>query len=226
MKKNILVVDDNELILLGLAKVLENESFEVTTAGTGAAALEKLSSCRYDLCLLDIHLPDMNGLDLMKFIKDMCPASKVVIMSASFFNSASISEDLQQSTGSGACRFVAKPFSLCEITEVVRKELEEDEDFRFIGSRFVKCHRKISRRALPDSITFFMTLIDDGEAKRMTFQAKAIDLSQEGVGLQTDFPLKISQVIGFGTELSNRSGVVVWSSMVDEQTYRAGVKFA
>ncbi|MBU4261393.1 MAG: hypothetical protein KKC76_05870 [Proteobacteria bacterium] len=71
-----------------------------------------------------------------------------------------------------------------------------------------------------------MTMIVEGEAKRMAFQAKAFDFSEEGIGLLTDFPLRISQIIGFEAELGNRSGVVEWSSMVDEQTYRAGVKFA
>ncbi|MBU0968646.1 MAG: response regulator [Proteobacteria bacterium] len=230
MHKNILIVDDNELILFGLAKALSHESFNVTTADTGTAALEKLSSCRYDLCLLDIHLPDFNGLDLMKFIKDMCPDTKVVIMSASYFNSATISEDLQQATSNGACRFVAKPFSLCEITEVVRTLLDQDKDFhaefRSTGSVFGKGGREIQRRGFTDPITFSMTLIVEGETRRMSFQAKGLDLSEEGIGLLTDFPLKISQIIGFEAELNNRSGVVIWSEVVDEQTYRAGVKFA
>jgi len=228
--KNILVVDDNELIRFGLAKALSHESFEVATAGTGAEALEKLCSCRYDLCLLDIDLPDFNGLELMKFIKDMCPATKVVIMTASYCNSSHLSRNIQEATANGACRLIAKPFSLCEITGVVRKLLGQDEDcqsgFRFTGSGFVKCRRKIKRRVFPDDITFSMTLIADGESKRMNFQAKAVELSEEGIGLLTDFPLKISQIIGFEAELGNRSGVVVWSSMVDERTYRAGVKFA
>lgn len=230
MKNNILVVDDNELILFGLAKALSYESFEVETAGTGTAALEKLNSCQYDLCLVDIHLPDFNGLSLLKFIQAMCPATRVIIMSASYFNSADVSEDLQEATSNGACQFVAKPFSLCEITELVRKVLEQDEDLeaglRLTGSGFGQCRREIKRRVFTDPISFSMTLIVEGETRRMTFQAKAVDLSEEGVGLLTDFPLKISQIVGFKAELGNRSGVVVWSEVLDEQTYRAGVKFA
>ena len=230
MQKNILVVDDNELILFGLAKALRHDDYEVATAATGAAALEKLGSCKYDLCLLDVQLPDFNGLELLTFIKDMCPATKVIIMSASYFNSAFLSESIQQATANGACRFVAKPFSLCEITEVVHKVLAQDKDslsgFHYTGNGSAKCRRRVQRRVLPDSVTFFMTLIDDGEVKRMDFEAKTIDFSEEGIGLLTSFPLKISQVIGFDQELENRSGVVVWTDMVDERTYRAGVKFA
>jgi len=231
VKKNILVVDDNELILLGLAKALANEALEVATADTGARALEKLSSCRYDLCLLDIHLPDFSGLELMKFIKDMCPHTKVVIMSASYFTSAQLSSSIQDATASGACQFVAKPFSLCEITAVVRKVLGLDEDC-CAGSRFtdrgflMKCRRKMQRSALTDQVKFSMTQIVDGESRRMTFQGKAVDLSEGGIALLTDFPLKNSQVISFEAMLGYRSGVVVWSEMVDEQTYRAGVQFA
>ena len=229
MHKNILVVDDNELIRFGLAKALSHESFEVATADTGAAALEKLCSCRYDLCLLDIDLPDFNGLELLKFIKDMCPATKAVIMTASSCSSSPLSGNIQEAA-SGACLLIAKPFSLCEITEVVRKLLDQDEDCQsglgLTGGGFARCGRKSQRRVFPDDITFSMTLIADGESKRMNFQAKSFDLSAEGIGLLTAFPLKISQIIGFEAELGNRSGVVVWSSMVDERTYRAGVKFA
>jgi DNA-binding response OmpR family regulator len=228
--KNILVVDDNELILLGLAKALRHESFEVATADTGTMALEKLSSCQYDLCLLDIHLPDFTGLELMKFIKDMCPSTKVIIMTASCFNSSYLSKNMQEAIINGACHFVAKPFSLGEITDVVKKTLEEGDDFhasfRLTGSGFVKSRRKIIRKAITAGVTFSMTLIEEGETKRMAYQAKSVDLSEEGIGLMTDYPLKSSQIVGFGEELGNRSGVVVWSAMVNEQTYRAGVKFA
>jgi len=230
VKKNILVVDDNELILLGLAKALRHESFEVATADTGARALEKLCACQYELCLLDIHLPDFNGLELMKFIKDMCPYTKVIIMSASYFNSSYLSQNIQEAITNGACDFVAKPFSLYEMTDVVRKALEQEDDFqsgsRFTGSGFVKSRRKMPRKTFAGSLTFSMTMIVEGEVKRMTFQAKSVDHSEEGIGLLTDYPLKCSQIIGFDADLGNRSGVVVWSTGVDEQTYRAGVKFA
>lgn len=231
MKKNILVVDDDELILFGLEKVLRQKSFGVETAETASKAVEKLSSCPYDLCLLDFHLPDFNGLELMQIIKEICPKTKVIIMTASYVNcNDELSENIQLAIKSGACHFIPKPFNLCEVTDLVERALKNNDNFhtgfRFAGNSFVKKKRKTSRAPYTENIDFFMTVIDQGETKRWTLQAKSVDISDSGIGLLTNYPLKESQVISFGADLANKTGVVVWSTMFDSKVCRAGVKFA
>ena len=73
MKKHILVVDKDPLILYALTKALKDDGCEVKTAETSSDAIEKLSYCPYDVCLLDGQLTDLNGLDLIKVINDICP---------------------------------------------------------------------------------------------------------------------------------------------------------
>ena len=63
---SILVVDDELEIREGLGALLTSENFEVTLAGTGEEGLQKLEERPYDLVLLDVSLPDLNGLDLQK----------------------------------------------------------------------------------------------------------------------------------------------------------------
>lgn len=230
MKKNILVVDDDKLILFGLEKVLKYKSFEVETAETASKAMEKLSACPYDLCLLDIHLPDGNGLELMKAIKDSCPKTKVIIMTASYVNcNDNLSENIKLAMKNGACQFIPKPFNLCEMTDIVERALQNTEDFhtgfRFIDNSFVQKKRKFPRAPYYETIDFFTTVIDQGETKRRTIQAKSVDISTSGIGLLTDYPLKESQVISFGDDLAHKSGVVVWSTMYESKVCRAGVKF-
>ena len=230
VKKNILVVDDDKLILFGLEKVLKHKSFEVQTAATASKAVEKLSACPYDLCLLDIHLPDFDGLELMKIIKEICPKTKVIIMTASYVNCNDLSENIKVAIKNGACHFIPKPFNLCEVTDIVERVLKNNDNFhtgfRFVGNSFVKKKRKFPRTPYYESINFFITVIDQGETKRWTLQAKSVDISDSGIGLLTNYPLKESQVISFGDDLANKTGVVVWSTMFDSKVCRAGIKFA
>lgn len=229
--KNILLVDDDELVLFGLEKVLKHNAFEVTTAVSASKAVEKISGCPFDLCLLDVHLPDFNGLELMKIIKEMCPETRVIIMTASYVScNDELSENIKEAMKNGACHFMPKPFDLCEVTDIVERALKKNDNFhtgfRLVGNNLVKKKRKSPRAPRNENIKFFMTVIDQGETKRWTLQAKSVDISESGIGLLTDYPLKESQVISFGADLANKTGVVVWSTMYDSKVCRAGVKFA
>jgi CheY-like chemotaxis protein len=230
VQKSILVVDDNELLLLGLTKALTQEGFEVTTAGSGAEALDRIGARRYDLCLLEMHLPDFKGLDLMRFIRDMQPDISIIFMTADSFQPDSSGAAPGEAAADGAWCLIDKPFSLGEIKKVVKRALDREEAWppggQDVGSAMVMNKRKEPRRAYSDTITFLMTLIDGGEAKRISFTAQSVDRSEEGIGLITDFPLQRLQVLSFGEDLEYRSGIVVWSAMLDERTYGAGVKFS
>ena len=79
----IMIVDDNEDMLTIYRRVLKNEGFEVHTATSGDECLEQLATVRPDIFLLDVMLPDCNGIDLVKQIKSQ-PAfanSFVVLLS-------------------------------------------------------------------------------------------------------------------------------------------------
>jgi DNA-binding response OmpR family regulator len=230
VEKNILVVDDNQLILYGLARALQSDSFVVQTAATAQMAVEKLSLCPYDLCLLDVHLTDMNGLELMKVIRDICPLTKIIIMTASCLDSPDLSENIHEAMSNGACHFIAKPFNLSEVTEVVRRVLAGGDDFhtgfRFTGSGFVKRSRKSLRQPWREKIAFQMSVIAQGASTRWSLEAQAVDISDGGIGLLSQYPLKESQIVGFDEKMGNRTGVVAWSKMMDKENWRVGIRFA
>ena len=230
MKKYILVVDDDQLILYALAKILKNDGYEVVTAATAAEAIEKISFCPYDVCLLDVHLPDLNGLDLMTVIKEMCPGTKVIIMTASYVDSAELSENNSRAIANGASHFISKPFNLCDISEVVQQVLTGGENFHanfsFTGNGFEKKSRKKDRKRYNENIFFQMSIIEQGDYTRKSLEARTVDISDDGIGLVTPHPLKESQIISFNEKVENRTGVVVWSKMIDEENCRVGVRFA
>jgi DNA-binding response OmpR family regulator len=230
MKKQILVVDDDQLILYALARALKEEEYEVETADTASEALKKISFFPYDLCLLDVHLSDMNGLELMRKIKDSCPDTKIIIMTASCLDSSELSENNNKAIANGACHFIPKPFNLGEVTDVVNQVLTGQNNleagFRFTGTGFEKRSRKNPRKPYEENIRFQMSVIDQGNYTRWSLEAKGVDISDSGIGILTQHPLKESQVIGFDETLGKKTGVVVWSKMVDEENCRAGVRFA
>ena len=230
VKNHILVVDDDQLILYALAKVLREDGYEVVTAATATDAIEKLSYCPYDLCLLDIHLPDLNGLDLMRIIRDMCPKTKVVIMTASYLSPTELSENNRKALQGGANRFISKPFNLCDIREVMQQVLtgvENGEDgFRFTDKGIVKKSRRTPRKPYNEIVWFQMTVIEEGASMRRSLEAQAIDISDTGIGLVTGHSLKESQVISFDGKMDNRMGVVVWSKITEDGKCMAGVRFA
>ncbi|MHB8092339.1 MAG: response regulator [Syntrophales bacterium] len=123
-RKRILIVDDDALILQGLAKVIKKDATEagaeVATAETGEAALAEINSSPCHLCFLDIFLPDTDGTEVLKKIRAVSPATKVVMMSAGI-----ISDDMRENIEKNAYMFVPKPFDLMQIRMLVKIIIEE-----------------------------------------------------------------------------------------------------
>src|SRR6202789_3761055 len=79
---SILVVDDELEIREGLEALLTSENFEVTLAETGQAGLQKLENHPFDLMLLDVSLPDRNGLELLREIRLRDPQLSIILITA------------------------------------------------------------------------------------------------------------------------------------------------
>lgn len=231
VQKKILVVDDNELILYGLEKALTAEGFGVETAATGSEAILKTSSCIYDLCLLDVHLPDFSGMVLIRLIKDICPNMKVMVMSGSFADDRSLSAGMSEAMQNGACHFIPKPFNLLVLKDIVAQTLHTDDGihagFGSRGDRFFERRvRNREKNPFSEEVRYSMSVVKNGEACRQLLLAQVIDVSNHGVGFRTEYPLNSSQVVSFEHDGLCRTGVVAWSTMLDERICRVGVQFS
>jgi len=115
--RRILVVDDDPIVQRSCERIL-GESYEVEVAPTGREGLGKLSSGRYDLALVDLKLPDVSGLDILREAPDRFPDVPIVIITG-----YSTIKSAVEAVKLGAFDYVAKPFTPDEIETVVAKGL-------------------------------------------------------------------------------------------------------
>ena len=122
IKPNILIIDDDEVMCHTLADIMKKMSYEVTSVQTGKDALLPLQEKFFDLILLDIRLPDMNGLDVLKNIKEIDSDPFVVVMTAY--------ADVQTAVTAmkeGAYDYINKPFDIDELKLTIRNALATKE---------------------------------------------------------------------------------------------------
>ncbi len=117
--KKILVVDDEKNIRLTLSQTLDTLGMPVQTAGDGEEALQKLQESDFSLVLLDLKLPGMDGLEVLRRIRESRPEIQVIMITAH----GSI-EYAVEAMKLGAVDFIRKPFSPGEIRGLVAKVLE------------------------------------------------------------------------------------------------------
>jgi two-component system response regulator AtoC len=122
MKPNLLIVEDDESILFTLRDIFQAEGKHVMYALNGEKAMEEFSRNQPDLVLMDIRLPDIDGLSLLKKMKEAVPDQLVIIMTAYPEVQTAI-----QAMKSGAYDYINKPFELDEMRLVVKKALETNQ---------------------------------------------------------------------------------------------------
>ena len=122
-KYSILVIDDEIEILDMLSRFLNrNPNFSVQTFSNPVSALSSINNnTKYDLVLLDIMMPQMNGLDVLEKLKDMNSDQKVIMMTA-----YSTLDKVLKSHKIGATNYVMKPFSSLDALEKKVVEVLED----------------------------------------------------------------------------------------------------
>jgi len=131
----VLVVDDEELFRRSIGKELNRMGYSVRTAETSHKALSELRSFPPDVVLLDIRLPDQDGLELLRTIKDLDPSIEVIMLTAS----GGI-DTVGSCMRAGAYHYLLKPATLTEIDTIIQKAYEkrtlkiENRDPRYTSS--------------------------------------------------------------------------------------------
>ena len=157
-KRSILVVDDEKNIRLTMSQSLETLGLPVLTAVNGEEALKKLREDQFGLVFLDLRMPGMDGMDVLRRINERWPKTRVIIITAH-----GTIESAVEAMKLGAVDFIQKPFSPGEIRDLAtlvleRENLEEESatDYRtlieltkrHITDRSFNTAIEIARRAI------------------------------------------------------------------------------
>lgn len=116
---NILVIDDESVICKGCRLAFSDSGHSVSTRMTGKAGLESLSNNPFDIVLLDMRLPDMDGMDILKTLRKEKPNVYVIVMTG-----YSTVQNAVEAMKLGAFDYLAKPFSEDELLLAVERAVE------------------------------------------------------------------------------------------------------
>lgn len=115
MRKHVLVVDDNPTLRGLLQNYLESRGCAVETAENGREALTRLNHAGYDMVLLDYMMPGVNGLEVLRHVRQHHPSLPVVMMTAE--KSSQVAYEALSVLGARAC--LSKPFDLLDLEQVL-----------------------------------------------------------------------------------------------------------
>ncbi|MBT2570890.1 response regulator [Planococcus sp. ISL-110] len=118
--KTILIVDDQPGIRLLLKEVFSKEGYRAISAGSGKEALERVQEACPDLVLLDMKIPGMDGIEILKRLKKSNAGVHVIMMTA--YGELDL---IKESMNWGAARYFTKPFDVFEVRDAVKQLLEE-----------------------------------------------------------------------------------------------------
>ncbi|GEM_PF-1277381 len=119
-KSPILIVDDDDALRLTLADLLTREGYTVSEAADGQEAMELVEKQYFDLILLDVVMPSVSGFEVLKFVKEKTPWTKVIMLTAY--------SDLKLAVESkrlGAADFIAKPFMQPDLLNTIEQVLSK-----------------------------------------------------------------------------------------------------
>jgi two-component system OmpR family response regulator len=178
---NVLVVDDEAVLAEMVSMALRYEGWNIATAGDGAAALDSARSQRPDVVVLDVMLPDMSGLDVLRKLREQNPQLPVLLLTAK-----DALEDRIAGLTAGGDDYVTKPFSLEEVVLRLRALLRrtgvttEDSGAQLVVGDLVlnEDSHEVNRAGEPISLTsteFELLRFMMRNSKRVLSKAQILD---------------------------------------------------
>src|SRR5665647_2727252 len=119
MSVSILIVDDEEIVIRSCRRIFSDSVYVVDSAQSGFEALKKVDETGYDIILLDVMMPKMDGLEVLQHVKVRHPGVDVIMMTG-----LSEIQTAVKAMKLGAFDYLSKPFDPDELTRVVERALE------------------------------------------------------------------------------------------------------
>jgi DNA-binding NtrC family response regulator len=118
----ILIVDDDENIRKVLMAILEDKGYDMEAVGTAREAIKKTEKEFYNLALIDIRLPDMEGIDLLTKIRDTTPRMRKIIITG-----YPTLQNAVDAVNRGADAYIMKPFDVERVLSTISEQLRKQE---------------------------------------------------------------------------------------------------
>jgi two-component system response regulator HydG len=122
-KKRILVIDDDEVVRDNLKAILELEGYNVDTAETGKDAILRTNKSFYNLALIYIHLPGMQGTELLPAMKETTPKMIKIVITG-----YASPENEEEAFKKGADHYIAKPVRIDDLLKTIKEHLKKQEE--------------------------------------------------------------------------------------------------
>jgi len=119
----ILIVDDDENIRKVLAMILEDEGYVVDQAETAKQAIEKTEKNFYNMALIDIRLPDMEGIELLTKMRDTVPRMRKIIITG-----YPTLQNAIEAVNRGADAYILKPFDVNKVLATIKEQLRKQRE--------------------------------------------------------------------------------------------------
>lgn len=215
----ILIVDDETSFLAAMEQALYkicDYHGEISVVENGEKAIERIKSNSYDICFLDLQLPDMNGLDIMEQIKEISPKTKIAIMTGSY-----ITDEMNRSIENNASALFPKPVDLHAIKAFITNSLADDNHFKDKDASHEK--RLFSRETYERNFRYSLFPLTTADLL-LHLKGDTLDISSTGIGIKIDSSLEPGSMLNFETGVKNKKGIVKWCKEIDD-SYRAGIEF-
>ena len=119
----ILIIDDDENIRKVLVTILEDEGYSVESVDTARKAIERTKRNFYNLALIDVRLPDMEGIELLTRMKDTTPKMRKIIITG-----YPTLQNAVEAVNKGADAYVMKPFDVEKVLRQIKEQLKKQDE--------------------------------------------------------------------------------------------------
>ena len=133
-KARILIIDDDENIRKVLQTILEDKGYIVETADTAKKAIERSEKAFYNLAVIDVRLPDMEGIELLSKLRSTKPKMRKIIVTG-----YPTLQNVISAVNKGADAYLMKPFEVEKLLQTIREQLKkQEEEKRYSEDKVVK----------------------------------------------------------------------------------------
>ena len=206
MEKRVLIVDDEERVVQSIAGVLEDEGFRVAKAKSGEEAIKIFQQEEPDVTLLDIWMPGMDGIEVLKRLKWIAPECQVIMISGH----ATISTAMT-AVKLGAFDFIEKPLSLDLLLMTIRRALDHQKELLTVQ----RSGEIVTEEPYQDKKIFIGEMVGELTGPPLASIREAIPLAKEvakrkGTSLLPQRTLKQSMVLyGTGLHSGKKTGLLL-----------------